>query len=160
MDLLTDKMINKLKDGNHSVGAHSMTHQAIRLYDNQLFVQENKEAFSMLREKGFNSDLVRAPYGSTYLTDKQIGDIRDQKWILLDWDIDSLDWEFRDANQTYNHIIEQLNKIEEGNSETIVILLHERPETVDILNKLIPELQNRNYLLTSGEEVPFEELIF
>lgn len=157
---LSEESLVSLRDNCHSVGSHSMTHDKKKLYDQKLFIEENKQMFKLLGDLGYNTNILRAPYGSTYLREKDVKAIKDEGWILLDWDLDSLDWKFLDSKKTYNKIIKDLNHLEKSNLKTINILMHERETTGDLLNLLIPELKKRGYLLLSGESLPYKELIF
>ncbi|MBC1741453.1 hypothetical protein HB975_14000, partial [Listeria seeligeri] len=74
------------------------------------------------------------PYGSTYLNDDQVGQLKKDKYRLLDWNIDSEDWKHKGKpEKMVSFIKEELNKFKKISP---VILIH---ETEDLL-KAIPDL--------------------
>ena len=71
---------------------------------------------------------------------------------LINWNVNSLDWELEKNPQK---IIS--NVLAEANTKTIStkggnILLHDRPQTKEVLDKLIKDLKARGYSFISTEE--------
>jgi peptidoglycan/xylan/chitin deacetylase (PgdA/CDA1 family) len=63
-------------------------------------------------------------------------------YLMWDWNIDSKDWFYRDQRYV-DSVIGQLQK-NPGKGGTVVILLHERKETLQYLPKLLNYLASQN----------------
>lgn len=157
MNKFNKKIARNLDKGCHATGSHSMTHDQIKLYDNEGFVKENQKMLKKLKKEGFKTNLIRAPYGSTYLSDNQVKEVKGGKMRMVDWHIDSMDWDFRNSDKTYDNIISQLDR---NKDKGIVILMHEKPETVNTLEKLLPYLQKEGYQIISDRTKKMDEFIF
>ncbi|MDY0409551.1 polysaccharide deacetylase family protein [Virgibacillus soli] len=156
---LRPSTIDKIKAGCFTVGSHSYTHDTKKIYEEELFIEENLDTFSLLEDLGFQTNLLRAPYGSTYVNQDDKEKAQQYGWQLLDWNIDSMDWKWKNAKKSYEHIIKQLDLFKKRQSE-IVILLHEQSETTELLAMLIPEMKQRGFQLISGETKAFNNLTF
>ncbi|WP_377867515.1 polysaccharide deacetylase family protein [Bacillus sp. R86525] len=131
-----------IKEG-HYIGGHSMTHDSKKLYTDGQFVPEMKEALALIRNiTGTNPTLVRPPYGSAPgLKDQQIRDQIVKAGIKVwDWTIDSHDWELKDNP---NQIVENIKK---GTTDDVeVILVHEKPQTLQALPEIIKFYKEKGY---------------
>ncbi|MED1411241.1 polysaccharide deacetylase [Bacillus paramycoides] len=131
-----------IKEG-HYIGGHSMTHDSKKLYTNGQFVPEMKEALALIRNiTGTNPTLVRPPYGSAPgLKDQQTRDQIVKAGIKVwDWTIDSHDWELKDNP---NQIVENIKK---GTTDDVeVILVHEKPQTLQALPEIIKFYKEKGY---------------
>lgn len=129
------KDIKEAAEEGHSIGLHSMSHVAKRLYKDKQFIPEIEKESKLLNTiLDKKTKLVRAPYGSTYLNDDQVGQLKKDKYRLLDWNIDSEDWKHKGKpEKMVSFIKEELNKFKKISP---VILIH---ETEDLL-KAIPDL--------------------
>ncbi|EPC06197.1 polysaccharide deacetylase family protein [Bacillus cereus] len=131
-----------IKEG-HYIGGHSMTHDSKKLYTDGQFVPEMKEALALIRNiTGTNPTLVRPPYGSAPgLKDQQIRDQIVKSGIKVwDWTIDSHDWELKDNP---NQIVENIKK---GTTDDVeVILVHEKPQTLQALPEIIKFYKEKGY---------------
>lgn len=131
-----------IKEG-HYIGGHSMTHDSKKLYTDGQFVPEMKEALALIRNiTGTNPTLVRPPYGSAPgLNDQRIRDQIVKAGIKVwDWTIDSHDWELKDNP---NQIVENIKK---GTTDDVeVILVHEKPQTLQALPEIIKFYKEKGY---------------
>ncbi|EJS46858.1 hypothetical protein ICG_05448 [Bacillus cereus BAG1X1-3] len=131
-----------IKEG-HYIGGHSMTHDSKKLYTDGQFVPEMKEALALIRNiTGTNPTLVRPPYGSAPgLKDQRIRDQIVKAGIKVwDWTIDSHDWELKDNP---NQIVENIKK---GTTDDVeVILVHEKPQTLQALPEIIKFYKEKGY---------------
>ncbi|MCG7409488.1 polysaccharide deacetylase [Paenibacillus sp. ACRRX] len=137
-----DYVKRAVKEG-HYVGAHSMTHDAVKLYDNKQFVPEMVETLNLIRDiTGTNPKLVRPPYGSAPgLKDIQIRDqIANVGIKVWDWTIDSHDWMLK-GNP--NKIIENVK--EQTTEDLEVVLMHEKPQTLQVLPEIIKFYKDQGY---------------
>ncbi|MDP5276691.1 polysaccharide deacetylase family protein [Chengkuizengella axinellae] len=145
MKKYADSVQQMVEDG-HAVGLHGVTHDKNSFYASKnAVINEMNLAQQTLEEiTGVTSHLIRTPYGSKpYMTDEYMHGVEENGYLLWDWNIDSLDWKFRDE-QYVNHVIDQL-KQKEASQQPIVILLHEIPETLQYLPLLLDYLVENGY---------------
>ncbi|WP_411828859.1 polysaccharide deacetylase family protein [Paenibacillus larvae] len=131
-----------VKEG-HYVGGHSMTHDSKKLYDGGQFVPEMKETLSLIHDiTGTSPKLVRPPYGSA--PGLKIEQIRNQiakaGIKVWDWTIDSKDWSLKDNPK---QIVENIKKATTEDLE--VVLMHEKPETLQVLPEIIAFYKQKGY---------------
>lgn len=135
--------VKRATEEGHYVGAHSMTHDSEKLYNNGLFVSEMNETLSLIKDiTGTNSKLVRPPYGSEPgLKSEQIrNQIVESGIKVWDWTIDSNDWKFEDNP---NQIVESIKNQTKRDRE--VILMHEKPQTLQALPEIIEFYKEKGY---------------
>ncbi|HEK9102325.1 polysaccharide deacetylase family protein [Bacillus cereus] len=131
-----------VKEG-HYIGAHSMTHNSNKLYKNGQFVPEMKEALALIHDiTGTNPKLVRPPYGSAPgLKSEEIrNQIVEAGIKVWDWTIDSNDWKLKDNP---NQIIENVKMA--TTEEVEVVLMHEKPQTLQALPEIIKFYKEQGY---------------
>ncbi|MFS0820467.1 polysaccharide deacetylase family protein [Bacillus sp. 1P02SD] len=136
------EMVNK----GHSVGLHGVTHDKNKFYESSKSVvgEMDQTQQTILELTGIETDLIRTPFGSSpYMTDDYKAAVETAGYKMWDWNIDSRDWQFRDSRYV-DSVIDQLNKLNRAN-QPIVILLHERPETLAHLPKLLDYLKEQGY---------------
>jgi len=127
----------------HYVGGHSMTHQYKKLYEEGQFVSEMNESLALIHDiTGENPHLVRPPYGSVPgLNDKSLRDqIAKEGMKFWDWTIDSNDWSLKDHPE---QIVENIKKATKVDVE--VVLMHEKPQTLQVLPKIIEFYEKEGY---------------
>ena len=84
---------------------------------------ENKETFYEIT--GEESNLVRLPYGSKpYASEKSYEALVDASYKVWDWNIDTQDWK-----SNSDEILENIKRYSK-NKDRLVILIHERKQTV------------------------------
>lgn len=131
-----------VKEG-HYIGAHSMTHNSNKLYNNGQFVPEMKETLALIHDiTGTNPKLVRPPYGSAPgLKNEEIrNQIVESGIKVWDWTIDSYDWDLAgNPNQILANIKEQTTE------EVEVVLMHEKTQTLQALPKIIKFYREQGY---------------
>lgn len=140
--------VKEMVNEGHSVGLHGVTHDKNKFYQSSKSVvgEMDQTQQTILELTGVETDLIRTPYGSSpYMTDGYKDAVEASGYKMWDWNIDSRDWQFRDSRYV-DSVIEQLNKLNRVN-EPIVILLHERPETLEHLPKLLDYLKEQGYEL-------------
>ncbi|MCM3291067.1 polysaccharide deacetylase [Paenibacillus sp. MER 180] len=135
--------VKRAVEEGHYVGAHSMTHDAIKLYDNKQFVPEMLETLHLIRNiTGTNPKLTRPPYGSAPgLKGEQIRDqIADAGIKIWDWTIDSYDWKLKDNP---SKIVENVKK--QTTEDLEVVLMHEKQQTLQVLPEIIEFYKEKGY---------------
>ena len=141
-------VIKQLVQKGHYVGLHSMSHDAKKLYPANKtsttfigeFIQEKKILYDLI---GYDTSLIRAPYGSKPYIDKSFRtDIVNAGFKMWDWTIDSGDWKCPGcASKIVQCIKNNLQR------RTEVILLHELKQTVQALPEIITHLKQQGYEL-------------
>lgn len=138
-----EKALQMVYDAGHEVGSHTYTHAHLKT----LSAEEIKEEVTKTRDViysviGEYPVFVRPPYGQY--------DERVQKYSyapLVNWNIDSLDWDFRDADKVVEHVLKEAK-------DGMIVLSHDiHWFTVDAMERIIPELQARGYQLVTVREL-------
>ncbi|MCR8644298.1 polysaccharide deacetylase [Paenibacillus sp. N1-5-1-14] len=135
--------VKRAIDEGHYVGAHSMTHNSKKLYNEGMFVPEMKETIQLIQSiTGERPKLVRPPYGSAPgLKPQQVRDQLAQSGIKVwDWTIDSNDWNLRGKP---DKIIETIKAQTKRDVE--VVLMHEQPQTLQALPQIIEFYKKKGY---------------
>lgn len=145
MKAFPDAVKRTVKDG-HGVGLHGVTHDVSKFYQSpESALKEMQTAQeTLLSITGVKTNLIRTPYGSIpYLTDSFRKVLRDNKFILWDWNVDSDDWSASNKNYVQD-VIDQLKTLDPSKHAPI-ILMHDRSGTVAQLPELLNYLQKNNY---------------
>ncbi|MCQ6268064.1 polysaccharide deacetylase family protein [Fictibacillus sp. WQ 8-8] len=138
--------VKRMDQEGHALGLHGVTHDPKKIYrTKETVVQEmDQDNAALQKVTGKKTVLIRTPYGSApYMKSPYQKAVKDHGYQLWDWTIDSMDWSFRSPKYVENSI-NQLKKIAHR-KEPIVILMHERKETLESLPKLLEYLQKNGY---------------
>ncbi|WP_433742615.1 polysaccharide deacetylase family protein [Falsibacillus pallidus] len=136
--------IKELKANGEGFGLHGVSHRADIIYKSpQSVVGEMKKGETTLKSMaGIDTHLIRTPYGSApYMKPDYSKAVKDAGFILWDWNIDSEDWEFPDG-EFINNTINQIKSFPYKQHK--VILLHDKPSTLEHLEPLLVYLQKNN----------------
>ncbi|MBC1920006.1 polysaccharide deacetylase family protein [Listeria booriae] len=134
-----------VQDGN-SVGMHSMSHDANKLYKQGQFIPEMEQESKLLSDiVGKKVGLIRAPYGSTYLNNDQVQKAKADKFRLLDWNIDSNDWKHKGKPQDTVSFVSQ--ELDGFHKISPVILVHETEDTLDAIPALVKAIRAKGFVL-------------
>jgi peptidoglycan/xylan/chitin deacetylase (PgdA/CDA1 family) len=128
------------------VGLHSVTHSKDKFYAsvNSVLGELNQNRNTLKAVSGVDSLLMRTPYGSVpYMTPEYKKAVWDHGYLMWDWNIDSKDWYYKDERYIHN-VIQQITGRAKHNGP-IVILLHERRETLAYLPELFDYLSKQNF---------------
>ena len=126
------------------VGTHTYSHQNLNKLSAEE-IQNDISNASMVYEKtlGHKLYLVRPPYGNANSTV-----LRNLKYPLIGWDIDSLDWKFRNKDK----ILSKINEI--SNYDGRIILMHSIYDaTAEAVEELVPQLLEKGYQLVTVSEM-------
>ncbi|WP_338751042.1 polysaccharide deacetylase [Bacillus sp. FJAT-52991] len=137
------------KDG-HYLGLHSVTHQVNRLYRSpQSFMSEMNQTQQTVKQvTGQSSVLIRAPYGSKpYLKQPYRNAMAQKGYRLWDWDVDSLDWKHSPStkNQILQNVKAGVQQQKKRGDQNVVILMHEKKATAEILPAILDYLKKEGY---------------
>lgn len=134
--------VKRIQQDGHGAGFHSVTHDIKELYKtpeatlNEFFTC--KETFKEIT--GASSNLVRIPYGSKPKTPEESYNILvENDFLVWDWNLDTRDWQGTTDNILSNVLLNGRNKDE------LVLLVHEKQQTVDALEGIITVLKERGY---------------
>ncbi|MDQ6600264.1 hypothetical protein E2K98_09530 [Bacillus salipaludis] len=138
--------VKKMVKLGESIGIHGVTHNVKLFYASEKSVlgELNKTQYSLKTITGEDSHLIRTPYGSyPYMTKEEKQAVSKSGYRMWDWNIDSQDWYYRDERFVKN-VIQQL-KQKSKQKGPIVILMHEKRETLKHLPKLLDYLSKHGY---------------
>lgn len=141
MNIYPDK-VKKIVDSGNTAGLHSVSHDINKLYKTSKSAKEefdnNNKTFYKITGK--YSNLIRLPYGSKpYASKESYNNLVSAGYKVWDWNIDTQDWKSSSTEIVENTITYSKNKNE------IVILIHEKKQTVEALDSLISYLIKEGY---------------
>jgi len=139
--------VKLMVQSGETVGLHSVSHNPKIFYASAAsIIAELTQNRNTLKEiSGVDSYIMRTPYGSVpYMTEEYRKAVHDKGYLMWDWNIDSRDWDYKDARYV-NSVITQLNQLANHNGP-IVILLHERRETLAHLPQLLDFLSKQGWM--------------
>lgn len=137
-------IINRMILEGHSIGLHGQSHEKTVFYssDSSSLNEINNTKQTLKELTGYNTTLVRVPYGSKpLLTKNQYKNLVNSGYNLWDWNIDSTDTH-KDANMS-SIISNTINSLNEFNNS--VVLFHDKKTTVKALPQILNFLKNNNY---------------
>jgi len=142
-----DNMRRAVAEG-HYIGAHSMTHDYSRIFEQGYGVQEMLETIDLIEEiTGKRPILTRFPFGTVPgMSDTLAAQVQEAGLRVWDWTVDSLDWQGGTRESILYRTKAQIFR------EREVILLHELAITVDILPELIEFLLEQGYIIKAYDE--------
>lgn len=138
--------VKRITEEGHEIAGHSWSHRQLT----NLSTQDLKDQIMNTRAKiyeitGVDSTLIRPPYGAVNDNVKSV--CKNLGIILVNWSVDTLDWEHKDADRVYNSIMQD---IKDGD----IILCHDLyKSTVDAMERVIPELIANGYQLVTVSEL-------
>lgn len=139
---LYPQQVRNIIDCGHSAGLHSVSHDINKLYEEDTSAKEEFDANNKTFHEitGKNTKLVRLPYGSKpYMPEKSYETLVEANYKIWDWTIDTQDWKV-----TSDKIIDNI-KVNSRNKENIVILMHEKKQTVQSLEAVLKYLIDEGY---------------
>jgi peptidoglycan/xylan/chitin deacetylase (PgdA/CDA1 family) len=138
--------VKAMVQAGEGLGLHGVTHNKNLFYASESSVlgEMDQDRNTLKSITGVSSVIIRTPYGSApYMTPAYKKAVADHGYRLWDWNIDSRDWDYKDERYVTS-VIDQIAK--RGNrSGPIVILLHEKRETLASLPKLLDYLSKQNF---------------
>lgn len=143
------EQVKSIIENENTAGFHSVSHDIHTLYENYSSAKEefdvNRQTFYEITGK--ESHVVRLPYGSKpYAPSKSYEILVEAGYKLWDWDIDTQDWKSNSSQ-----IIENV-KYYSKNKNEIIILMHEKKQTVEALDEILKYLVSEGYNLLPVDE--------
>jgi len=141
----------RILDEGHYIGLHSMSHNYNALYRAEGAVDRFVSEMLQLQEiiydlVGHHTNLCRAPFGmmSGFVPDIGHAQAVEEAGIkCIDWNVDPRDWE-NTADLILSHVINQVEMM--NYPSELVIVLHERLETIEALPAIIAYLRSHGYV--------------
>jgi peptidoglycan/xylan/chitin deacetylase (PgdA/CDA1 family) len=138
--------VKLMVNSGEAVGLHSVSHRKDVFYASvgSVVGELNQNRNTLFEISGIDSFLMRTPYGSSpYMTDEYKAAVAANGYQMWDWNIDSKDWYYKDE-RFVNAVIQQINA-KANHPGPLVILLHERRETLAHLPKLLDYLTQQGF---------------
>lgn len=139
------EVVKRMEEEGHGIGVHGVSHEKDTFYAGSLGpLHEMEQANTTLEEIiGKRTCLARTPYGSSpYLTRGQEVELTSHQYILWDWNIDSRDWCYRNAQKTF---ISTTKLINQSKKVPIVVLFHDIKPTIEMMKMMTQWMEERNY---------------
>ena len=139
-------IVKDVFEQGHSIGLHSYSHNYNQLYrkENGLIEDFNKAQLiyeSITKEK---TNIIRMPYGSKPTLKKEhIAQLEDNNYKFWDWNVDSNDSNSKGKNA--EGIINTIEKSISLDMNNLVILMHEKEQTIQSLDTIIKMLKEAGY---------------
>jgi len=135
--------IQKMIENNMEIGNHTYSHKSlVTLSDSEINDEINRTNEKFVKLTGRNLNLLRPSYGAI-----NSNVLKQLKMPVILWNIDTLDWQKRDAEYVKNHI---LQNITDGD----IVLMHSLyPTTLEAVRGVLPELYKRGYQVVSVSEL-------
>ena len=129
-------------EGN-DIGSHTYNHQNLNLLSDVALIDEVKKTNEAIKEViGTSPTLLRPPYGNLTDHGKELANMS----IIL-WNIDPLDWKYKDKNRVANEIIEHAH-------DGAIILVHDiYKSSVEGALLAMEELQKQGYAFVTINEM-------
>lgn len=135
--------VTMVAEAGHEIASHTYSHKELSTLSKEAIISEVVKARDNLYAlTGEYPTYIRPPYGGYNNLVKA-----NVYTPLINWDLDSKDWSFRDVDKIVEHV---LGEIEDGN----IILMHDiHWFTVDAVERLLPVLAARGYQFVTVSEL-------
>ena len=141
-------VVRRAVDLGCEIFGHSWDHRDFtRLTADEIRVQLLETNRVIESITGTSPQFFRPPYGAVNDTVKDVS--RELGFGIVNWSVDTRDWETRNANAVYNAV---MNRV----TNRAIILSHDvHGTTVDAMKRVIPELISRGYQLVTVSELMY-----
>lgn len=138
--------LRRIVSGNHELGNHTWNHcQLIDLTYEDIIDEIMMTRAEIYKTTGYDCLIARPPYGAYDETLRTVG--KSLGIYYINWSVDTLDWESKDAQAIYEETIASAKK---GS----IVLCHDiYPTTVDAMETVIPKLIENGYQLVTVSEL-------
>jgi len=140
-----EELLKKAVQQGHQIIGHSWDHANLSKCSEEKINQELKDTNEEIkRATGITPMMYRPPYGA--VSDKLKAISKNLNLALCYWSVDTLDWSHRNADKTYNSII----NAESGS----IVLCHDiHKPTADAVERAVPELIKKGCELVTVSEL-------
>ena len=136
--------VRRVLEEENSIGFHSVSHDIHKLYKSpEVTVGEFNTCNNTQQEiTGQSSKLIRLPYGSKpYMPEGSYNKLMANDYLIWDWNLDTQDWK-SSTSQIVSNILYYGRKRDE-----LVVLIHEKEQSLNALNNIIRILKERGYTI-------------
>ena len=142
--------VKRIAEAGHEIANHSDTHAHVNNLSYEQNVQEIQKCTERIKSiTNKETKLYRCPYGE--YNDNVIKAATDNDYKVIQWSIDTLDYEGLDETQ----MIERINKNLKNGS---IILMHNGTEnTANSLEGIIKNIQSKGYNIVKVSELVYNE---
>lgn len=143
------KQLKNIVNYGHTPGFHSVTHDIHKLYITPKHTVDefNKCQQTLYNITGVNSSIMRLPYGSKpYMPTNSYKALVKSKYKIWDWNLDTEDWK-----SSPEQILSSVENYSRGKDE-IVLLMHEKDQTLNSLDKMLTYLESQGYVFMKIDE--------
>lgn len=134
------ELLQLIKDRGQIIGNHSWDHIDLKKESAANMRKQIEDVQNIVKETtGETPRFFRPPFGSGNETTHQIAD--DNDLIYMTWSNGSLDWDSKNKNKPEAVIANVLEQLHAGSN----ILMHELPWTVEALDDLLTQLEQKGY---------------
>lgn len=140
-------LLSRILEEGHAIGNHSWSHPNFDNLSIEEAVKEIENTQSALENTiGYRPSLFRPPYGA--LDNDKLNQINQLNMAVVNWTVDTLDWSGISSEEIMKLVREQIHP---GG----IVLMHDskRNNTIDALEKLIPELKAEGYSFVTVPEL-------
>lgn len=140
--------VRRMLDEGHALGLHGVSHKVNEFYASRHSVVQEFDLTRIRIQQitGTDTVLVRTPYGSMpHLKRTQFKAIEQAGYRLWDWNVDSLDWKYKN-DYSVSLVKKHVRRLDKSRVSP-VILMHDLKETAQLLPKVILFLKKRGYQL-------------
>jgi len=139
-------VVTRMNEAGHALGLHSVTHDHRKFYASSAsVVSEMEQTLHTLQSiTGESTPFIRTPYGSKpFMKQEYMDAVNAHHFILWDWNVDSLDWQYRDKR----FVDETLRQVKylQTKKKAPVILMHDLKATEKFLPVLLDQLIKLGY---------------
>lgn len=139
------KIVKREEKIGCEVASHTYSHKNLNtLSENEVLEEQEKTDEQMQKILGHTSKLIRPPYGNAnFLVKSYLNN-----YALIGWDIDTLDWESKNAES----VIKEVRKY--SNYDGKIVLMHSiYKSTAEAVKTIVPELIKKEYQLVTISEM-------
>ncbi len=141
-----NSMMDRYLAEGHEVGNHTMNHTRMDTDTDDGGLEEVVSNNKLIESYTGEKPTVMRPVGGAY-DDSVIEAMKEADMPIILWNLDTLDWKYRDAENVKNNILEQA---EDGS----IVLMHDLYETtVEGVLAAIDELQEQGYAFVTVSEL-------
>lgn len=141
------EILKRIADEGHEIANHSFSHPVLAsLGESELRDQLDKTHQAVLKNAGVSMKIMRPPYGALSEPQRRWTNANFGYKIIL-WDVDPLDWKFRDASRVETEI---LSRTRSGS----IILSHDiHKTTVDAMPSTLDALAAKGFKFVTVSEL-------
>lgn len=142
--------VKKFYDAGHSVQNHSDKHPHVKGMNINDLIEDTRECSRKIKMiTGEEPTLCRTPYGE--YDDTVMTTIEGMGLKVIQWDVDSIDWEDPDPYTIYNRI---LSKTQSG---SILLFHNDLENTTEALPQILTELLQKGFEFVAVEDMIYTE---